>query len=297
MPFVTLNGAEIYYEVSGASGPWVVLIAAARFDMKDMEVLRQAFITKGFRVLSHDRRNCGRSSLDFDNPMSEEVVWQDDLLALFNEFGIRRACLVGHSRSNRVILRFALAHRSRTIGLGLWGLTGGVTSVRYLCADNYQKYISAALTSGMLGVCNVDHFKNLAAARPDAKEQLLALGVTKFVAVLERWKKQFLVTAWHPVAGVSDAELRAVRVPVLVVPIYDKIHPFAASLHASQMMPGSVLFDYGPDQHDAESRFEDQDQVAQILCEFAESLTEPLSIRINKWWRQWPKRFRSSRIE
>ena len=44
--------------------------------------MAKAMAATGYRVLLHDRRNCGASDVAFDGSASEHEVWADDLHAL-----------------------------------------------------------------------------------------------------------------------------------------------------------------------------------------------------------------------
>ena len=125
MPFASINEADIYYEVIGDRGPWVVAMSGGRHPLSEIEELTTAIAARGFRVIVHDRRNCGRSSLHFDASRSEEDLWADDLHGLLDRLRVRSAFVVGKSRTVRVAIRFAMRYPHQTRGLGLWGISGG----------------------------------------------------------------------------------------------------------------------------------------------------------------------------
>ncbi len=124
MPIATFDSVEIRYEIIAHGGPWVAAISSARSPLEDVEVLARSVASYGYRVLVHDRRNCGRSSLMFDTFDPDENVWADDLSRLLDCLGISRAVVVGYSRGARVAVRFALRHPDRTRALLLWGISG-----------------------------------------------------------------------------------------------------------------------------------------------------------------------------
>ena len=92
MPFALIRGAEIGYEIVGAVGPWAVVMPIAREPMAAVAGLARTIASAGYRVLLHDRRNCGRSSLDLATAAGEEEeIWADDLAALLDHLGIGSA--------------------------------------------------------------------------------------------------------------------------------------------------------------------------------------------------------------
>ena len=76
MAEAVVRGVHIDYEVIGSSGPWIALTPGSRRSFAELRGLSQALAGEGYRVLLHDRRNCGASDVAFDG--SREG---DDLLA------------------------------------------------------------------------------------------------------------------------------------------------------------------------------------------------------------------------
>src|SRR5687768_16311487 len=109
-----VNGTRLYYETTG-SGPHVVLLHGGNLDsrMWDDQV---AFLGKSFTVTRYDIRPYGRSALTEKGFSSV-----DDLAALMDYLGIKRASLVGLSLGGRIAIDFALTHPSRVDKLVLMG--------------------------------------------------------------------------------------------------------------------------------------------------------------------------------
>ena len=87
MPYANVRGVNLHYEVIGERGPWMMCSPGGRRDMEGVRYLAEKFAKAGFRVLIHDRRNCGLSDMSFDGSVSEYEVWADDLLALLKQLG------------------------------------------------------------------------------------------------------------------------------------------------------------------------------------------------------------------
>ena len=69
-----------------------------RHSLNEINGLTRAIASRGYRVIVHDRRNCGRSSLDFNTLELEDDVWVEDLNALLSTLDVARAFVVGKSK-------------------------------------------------------------------------------------------------------------------------------------------------------------------------------------------------------
>lgn len=116
MPVATLRGQRIHYEdTTGAGLPLVLshgfLQDATMFDAQ----VRQ--LRPRHRVITWDERGHGSTV------MSDEAFtyWDsaDDLAALLDHLGIRRAVVGGMSQGGMISMRFALRYPDRTAGLVL----------------------------------------------------------------------------------------------------------------------------------------------------------------------------------
>lgn len=118
---VTLNGARIHYERSGAGMP-LILLHAGIADLRMWEPCVDAF-AKHFDVIRPDQRGFGESELP-------RVTWSplEDLLALMDELALKPVHLVGCSMGGGVAIDFALDHPERISKLVLVGSAiGGFT--------------------------------------------------------------------------------------------------------------------------------------------------------------------------
>ena len=66
MPYALVRGAAIQYEIVGNKGPWVSLSPGGRRPLDALRPLAARIAPAGYRVLLHDRRNCGASEVAFD---------------------------------------------------------------------------------------------------------------------------------------------------------------------------------------------------------------------------------------
>jgi len=103
---------------------------------------------------------------------------------------------------------------------------------------------------------------------------------TLFTTVWGRGRDDLRVGGDSPVLGVTDEDLRHIRVPTEIVPIYNRLHPVTSCRHAHSLIPASRLHDFDPGRHSertmigGENAF-DMITVAKVLC--GADSTQPIS--------------------
>ena len=125
MPVANVRGIALHYEVLGARGPWVSLSPGGRRALDAVKSLAQRIAAAGYRVLLHDRRNCGASDVVIDGAASEYEIWVEDLHALTAELDAAPLFIGGASSGCRLSVLFALRYPGLVRGLMLWRVTGG----------------------------------------------------------------------------------------------------------------------------------------------------------------------------
>ena len=246
MPVANIRGVNLNYEVLGTHGPWMALSPGGRRALEVVKPLAQRMANAGYRVLIHDRRNCGLSDLAIGGDGSEYEIWADDLYELLSRLNALPAVLGGGSSGCRLSLLFALKYPQATRALLLWRVTGGAFAAQRLTENYYGQYIRAAQQGGMAAVCELDHFKERIEARPSNRQALMAMNPETFIAAMERWREQFGRAAALPVIGTSEKDLSSIRVPTCIIPGNDKTHNHAIGETAHRMIPGSELNDLFP---------------------------------------------------
>ncbi len=197
----------------------------------------------GFRVLLHDRRNCGASEVAIEAKGSEHEVWADDLHELCQQLGALPAYVGGSSAGARLAILFALRHPTAVKGLLLWRLTGGSHAATELAEVYYGDFIKQAKLGGMAAVCRSEHFNACIVARPSNRERLMAMDTDDFIDVMERWREKFLESASLPIIGASEDELRSIAVPVCLIAGNDVIHPPKTARKLKALIAGAELHD------------------------------------------------------
>jgi pimeloyl-ACP methyl ester carboxylesterase len=92
--FLSIDGGTIAYDLTGATGPLVVLAHGMGDSREAYRFLIPALVEAGYRVASMDLRGCGQSSTGWASYSRTDIA--DDLIALVRHLG-GPAVLVGHS--------------------------------------------------------------------------------------------------------------------------------------------------------------------------------------------------------
>jgi pimeloyl-ACP methyl ester carboxylesterase len=242
MPYLNIHGANIFHEVYGDQGPWLALTSGGRHRYLEMAPLAQAVAAQGFRVLVHDRRNTGASDIIIAGEGSEEDIWADDLQALLQHYGAKRAFLGGSSAGARLAMTVYRRNPSFVSGLLLMRVTGGAFAAGRLPNTYYGQYIKAAHAGGMAAVCDTEPYRERLALNPSSRERLMAMDPRDYMAVMGRWLANFTSGPVGPVMGVPESELQSYQVPTLVVPGNDKTHDSVNGLAAAALIPGAEIF-------------------------------------------------------
>lgn len=107
MPIANVQDICLYYEVVGQSGPWIAFMPGGRKAGYEIKSLAEKIAKAGYRVLLHDRRNCGASDVVIEGDLPEYEIWADDLYELLKQLDAFPAIIGGSSAGSRVAwLRF-----------------------------------------------------------------------------------------------------------------------------------------------------------------------------------------------
>ncbi|MBI2228806.1 MAG: alpha/beta hydrolase [Deltaproteobacteria bacterium] len=224
MPIAKVRGINMNYKILGDRGPWVALSPGGRRDISGIELLATCVAERGHRVVVFDRRNCGASDVVIDGDDSEYEIWADDIHELLRQLGALPAIVGGSSSGCRTALLFALRHPDAVRALLLWRVTGGRFACERLAQEYYGQYMTAAKEGGMAAVCEMEHWKERIAARPENRAALMKMAPERFIAVMAHWRDYFLKGADLPVIGATEEELKSIRVPACIVPGNDNTH-------------------------------------------------------------------------
>jgi len=243
MPEAKVRGVTLSYEIIGDHGLWITLTPGSRRSYDEFVPIARLLAKQGYRVLLHDRRNCGRSEVAIEARGSEHEIWADDLNELCGALGAKEVYAGGASAGARLALLFALRHPSTVKGLMLWRVTGGQHAVQKLSQQYYGAFIELAKTGGMAAVCGSEHFSECIKMRPSNRTRLMAMKPEDFISVMSTWRENFLAAAELPVVGATEEQLRALNIPVCIVCGNDKVHTPSAARKAASLISGAEFYD------------------------------------------------------
>lgn len=255
MPFASIAGASINYEILEPAGgrttaPAIALSPGSRSPLEEMRGLGMLMAAAGYRVLLHDRRNCGVSDVGFDATRSEFEMWADDMHGLLGHLGLGPAIIGGSSSGARLALTYARRFPEAVRALLLMRITGGSFAVARLVEKYFDVHARAAAAGGMAAVCATEHFAELIANRPANRDLLMATKPADFIACMNAWRGHFLAGVDLPLIGTSEADLRALRMPVCIIPGNDLTHPRARGALVKPIIPGCEVHYVTDVEHD-----------------------------------------------
>jgi pimeloyl-ACP methyl ester carboxylesterase len=237
---VSTRGVTLFGEHAG-EGPAVVLLHGLTATRRYVVMGSRLIERSGYRAIAYDARGHGRSTPAPDPGEYDYEHLAEDLEAVLDALGVRRALLAGASMGALTATRFALRHPERVAALGL-------------ITPAYDPAVPAPL----------------AGERDALAEGLRAGGAEGFLAaydfsgIPEQWRetvatvvRQRLSLHEHPEA-VADAlevvprsrpfqelaDLARIDVPTVVVASRDEVdpgHPLALAEAYARVIPGATL--------------------------------------------------------
>ncbi len=105
--FTTLDGTEIFYKDWGTGQP-IVFHHGWPLISDDWDAQMLFFVSKGYRVIAHDRRGHGRSTqTTIGNDMD---TYAQDVAALVAHLKLKDAVHIGHSTGGGEVARYVAQH-------------------------------------------------------------------------------------------------------------------------------------------------------------------------------------------
>ena len=266
MPVAKVRGVDIVYDIIGDRGPFIAIQPGGRRGGVSVRSLGEKLAGAGNRVVVYDRRNTGASGVAIDGE-AENDEWADDLHELLRQLDALPAFIGGSSSGCRLAMGLALRRPTDVRGLLLWRVTGGAYAAKHLTNQYYTSHIEAAQQGGMAAVFRLDHWTEIGAINPKARDALMAMDPQDFIARMTRWRSSFLAGAEHPVIGLSPSELRGMTVPACIAPGSDPVHPRGAGEAAHRLLPNAELHQVVTDDHpDIDAAFADWDKKEGLLA-------------------------------
>jgi pimeloyl-ACP methyl ester carboxylesterase len=233
MPYATaVDGARIYYEVTGAGEP-LLLISGQAGDHRDWDTMRPDFADR-FRTYSFDHRGTGRS----DKPTApySTRLFAADAIAVLDAAGISRAHAYGTSMGGRIGQWLGAEHADRLGALVLGCTTpGDAHGIARTAEDNVtfraEPTAANAVSKLLLSYTQawIDAHPELVAEFADPPPDLMP----PFARELH-----YLASQQHD----AWAVLPAIDVPTLVIHGgADPVNPTANAYLLAERIPGATL--------------------------------------------------------
>ena len=241
MPVARIHGLNINFEIVGDDGPPAVLITGGRRGYSEFKPLAAKIAAAGYRVFLHDRRNTGASDISIEGKEVEEAVWADDLHELLKQHDAVPAFIGGSSSGARTAINFCIRHPDATRALLLMRVTGGEFAAGRLPEDYYGQFIRLAREGGMAAVCATEEYQERFKENPANLDKMMEMDAREYIAAISNWLALFEDVAHLPVMGISEYQLRAIKVPTMIIPGNDLVHSSSSAKVAHEMIDGSEL--------------------------------------------------------
>ena len=241
MPYANVNGLNLYYEDHGPrTGPAIILTPGGRNDTNGLRPLA-ALLSAKYRVILHDRRNCGKSDILIAGELSEQHHWAEEMADLLLQLDAAPAYVAGGSAGSRTSLTLAARRPEVVKAVFIWEVSGGPNSAAATSPNYYGQFIDAARAGGMQAVAETEYFAQRIVDNPANEAVLLSMDPAEFISVMSRWQDSYSVP--NPVSDLTEDQLRSIGCPVFMFEgnTPDEVHHVSAAQAAHRLIPNSEL--------------------------------------------------------
>jgi pimeloyl-ACP methyl ester carboxylesterase len=231
--FESMDGANLFAVEDGAGPAIVMLHGALANHVTSLAMI--ASLSPRYRVIAPDVRGSGKSRSS--DPLTFDRL-ADDVEGLLDRIGVDRAVVGGVSSGSGIALKFGLRHPTRAAALVLVrpvyaGAERGYTDQQVAAFAMMDSAATRAVEEGLPALRPL--YANLP---PAVRERALAM-VERFDVASVKATTTFIASGAQPFE--SEADLRALSVPTLLVRGADAMHPAEVfDLYATNI-PGCVV--------------------------------------------------------
>jgi pimeloyl-ACP methyl ester carboxylesterase len=213
---VPVNGMQLYYEVSGAGEPLLVL-HGAYMDIPSMgEIIPR--LAQSHRVYALEFQGHGRTT-DIDRPITYQNL-ADDVAAFMDAVGLEKADVFGYSMGGQAGLQLAIRHPARVNKLVAAAVAYDLRGWQPV----YTEFIPQMSVEGML---QMPYFKEQAERKP---------GFPALIEKLIQLEKEPM--AW-------EADVKQLKMPVLVIAGDADVSTLEHNTALFKLLGGGVMGDMG----------------------------------------------------
>ena len=213
---VSVNGMQMYYEVSGQGVP-IVVLHGAYMDIPTMGRIIPK-LAETHRVYALEFQGHGRTT-DIDRPITYPNL-ADDVAAFMDAVGLEKADIFGYSMGGQAALQLAIRHPVRVNRLV-------AASVSYDLRGWQPVYTAFIPQMSVEGMLQMPFFKEQADRKP---------GFRGLIAKLIQLEKEPM--AW-------EAEVKQLKMPVLIVAGDADVSTLEHNVALFKLLGGGVMGDMG----------------------------------------------------
>jgi pimeloyl-ACP methyl ester carboxylesterase len=216
---VEVNGMQLYYEVSGAGQPLIVL-HGAYMNIPSMGAIIPK-LAESHKVYALEMQGHGRTT-DIDRPITYSAM-ADDVVAFMDKVGITKADVFGYSMGGQIGLQLAIRHPARVNKLVAASAAYDLRGWQPV----YTAVIPTMTVEMMVGLPFAEEHRKLA-ANPD--------GFPALVEKLIQLEKEPM--AW-------EADVKAIKTPVLIIAGDADVMTLEHSVAMFKLLGGGAMGDMG----------------------------------------------------
>lgn len=198
-----------------------------------------------FKVIIWDRRNMGRSGINFgSDPLSMEEA--EDLHVLIERLGVGPAAFYGMSSGARSNMVLAERYPEDVAAFVIAPLTGGPLAAEQLPQEYYLKYVKDDSLTSMEEVAKTPLWSAYIERNgAEGREELMRQDVSEFLAAMKRAGEHLQSYGQKTTLGMTDEQVAALTVPATLILHHgqevDYLHPIAHSRAATTLLQNSTF--------------------------------------------------------
>lgn len=214
MPIATVNGVQIYHEVSG-DGPAIIALHGYTGNHNDWAA-QVPVLSQKYRVITMDQRGHGQSEAPSSADNYSVKIMAEDAYSLLKHLGIEGACIMGHSMGGFMALELVLKYPELVSALVLVDTSSGEFERVPGFAELRAKLDELARTEGMEAAFEYnaahnpttrEHFEKHPERREVSRQKMLQTSVDAYVYVAASFGR------WESLTP----RLSEIEVPTLIV--------------------------------------------------------------------------------
>ena len=255
MATAKVNGAEIYYEESGSGPPIILSPGGLQGVASSYQPVIEA-LSQEHRVVVYDRRFGGQSRSSLVVQTWEMVC--DDVFGLMDTLGMDQAYLGGGSFGAAISFGCAFRRPERVRAIFPSNIAGGVICDGYLTGKLF-KSMDMAENDSIASVVDAfdadDRFSPFSPeiAQTDAqyRKTLESMNTEDFVQVMRDTIYAFFDGS-YPTLGMTEQMLQSIRVPAMVMPGNNDVHPRRVAEMVHRLVPNCQWAEVRPHSEEPE---------------------------------------------